>query len=66
MGVEGEDSEGGDEGGGAATRETDALAPGDSGGAVFVWVAVAGAGDEVDFFAQAARVVLHDNGETMG
>ncbi len=33
---------------------------------MFVGVAVAGAGDVVDFFAQAVAVVLHDDGEALG
>ena len=64
-GVEGEDGEGGDEGGGASTGEADALSPRGSGGTDFVGVAIAGAGDEIDFFAQAVAVVLHDDGEAM-
>ena len=50
-GVEGEDGEGGDEGGGATTGEADALSPRGTGGANFVGVAIAGAGDEIDLFA---------------
>ncbi len=63
--VEGEDGQRGNQRGGSAPGQADSPAPGYSGGAVFIGIAVAGAGDVIDLLAQAMAVVLHDDSEPL-